>query len=839
MKKFIKSIILCFSSAVLVFSQSCSDGKKSTSNLTEEDVTVWGAPVTEKILQDLPMEEAYASVKRAPDINILMAKGEYEGAQVIVSPKKDVPYYNVSVSELRHTDGEATISKENIGIYQQKYLPVTVSYNRSGVPFGMYPDAILPFSATVEYEENKITKDLNQGIYVNFETEIDQPTGIYTGSMTIDFESFQQVVPIQINVVNAVVSEENNARSCVLNHWTYQHGELNSTQEMRDAYTDALVEYRLAPSAILNENDHSASSIQAYVEKAWEYMQNPRFSNLSIPYKNVKVEYEPEGKLYDCIDPDTFEAYLYAFAEKSFATNYNMAKKLVVYNAIIDEPDDRGMTSIVRLNAKVFNTTVKKVADALEADATITSSVKAEFIEDLRNLPHIVTNRYKADWGMGEEGVGDEYINTFCPLTNAYNSESERKNYAKQNEQWWYVCNNPYWPYPNWQIEDVDFLAPRVMGWMQAEYDIQGVLYWGCNEYSYYDIGTKEYVCVEDYYGANAKRTRHNSSGEGFLFYPGGQYGLDKPVGSLRLEAIRDGLEEYELLLSLKNKYKELGFSADSLTKTMNALLYTGAQVSSTSENYAKARESLLALCSVVESPAGMCIIDSVDEGNGKVVNKVFVKSGWTLKKDGVAVQEGVLQGDGYIYTVETVLSSDNNQLNLSVEKDGVVYTYTQDLGGKVTVVPSDTLAGGFKSNNVTVATSVVAKSTIGQGDGNTVKAELSAAAADTSQRIKLELSAFNDLSEKSKKIVLKIYNPTETDIKVVVDINFTNSIVLKTKANTTLKAKAYTLVEVDVGSTVWNDVGKLKDFYITFGEKSKEKDALTLYVDNVVVYDK
>ncbi len=830
MKKMRKFIMTATSAVMAMTAVGCKDGK--TESLKVDDVLVWGAPTTEKILQDKGVD-FYEDVKTSPAVSLTMAKGEYEGAQVIITPEKDVSYYNVTVSDLRHTDGETVIPKSKIGVYKQMYVPLTVKFQRNDAVFGMYPDAIVPFEAIVEYEENKIDKEENQGIYFNVETELEQKVGTYTGSITIDFGSFKQIVPFSVNVVNAQVSEENHAKSCILTQWTYWHGELNSTQEMRDAYTDALVKYRLAPSTLLQENDHSPELIQQYVEKAYEYMQNPRFSNCTIPNKTTSVTYEGDGQKYECMDGQNLENYLLAFAKKSFETGYNMMEKLVYYNTIIDEPSDRGLGNTVNVNCKVFNTTIKKVADALEADDTITSEIKAEVIESIRKIPNIVTNQYVETWA---DRTGDEYVNTFCPLSNHFDAAEQRAQYDVQDERWWYVCNNPYYPYPNWQLESSDLLAPRVMGWMQAEYDIVGVLYWSANLYTVYDPAQGTAVDMEDWYGENARRTKHGSSLEGVLFHPGGQYGLSEPVGSLRLEAIRDGLEEYELLLSLKEKYAELGFSADSLTASMNSTLFSGAQVSATSSNMAAARQSLLELCSAVQSPAQMCIVDSKDNGSGSVETKVFLKSGYSLKNDNQPVTAVTPTQGGNIYTVVSRLDEAENYLNLSFDAEGTTYTYTQFLGGKVSGQGASDLAGAFKNNNATVTAEVVDKAVIG-GEGSTLKLTIGETSGVT-QRIQFYAGILSEIDEDIKKGVFTIYNPSDEDIELTVHVTFEKSPLLNEYAKLTLKAHEYTAVELNFNNVTWGKVGSVKEIYILLGS-SKEELEKVLYIDGFALYNK
>ena len=106
-------------------------------------------------------------------------------------------------------------------------------------------------------------------------------------------------------------------------------------------------------------------------------------------------------------------------------------------------------------------------------------------------------------------------------------------------EFYWYVAAGPHYPHPNVQVE-YPLVIPRVLFWMTWKYGVTGF----------------EYYCYNIWHGRNfnadpAKRYPHvkwkadgwekgwPSNGDGMLFYPG-------PVTSLRLEAIRDGIEDWE-----------------------------------------------------------------------------------------------------------------------------------------------------------------------------------------------------------------------------------------------------------------------------------------------------
>ena len=335
MKNILK-YITAFTLVLITAFCGCSGDGDTTQPIKESDVSFWSCSANEKILADMDKTE-YESIATDAEISVFMAKGEYESGQIIISPSVDVPYYNATVSDLTLRGGTDKIEKENIDVYKQIYIDITLNFEKNGVPMGKYPDGLVPMSSIVEYGQNNIEKNTNQGIYVTFESSLEQTPGIYEGSLSIDFKSFIKTIPISAQVYNLEVSEEVRTKSTFRTATPFEHGELNGTQAMLDKYTEALIDFRLAPSTILYENNHNDESIRRYVEKAYEFLINPRCSNVSIPYKEVTKRHPVSNKSYLCIEPNTLENYLYAFAAKSFEKEFNLLEKLVMYNAIIDE----------------------------------------------------------------------------------------------------------------------------------------------------------------------------------------------------------------------------------------------------------------------------------------------------------------------------------------------------------------------------------------------------------------------------------------------------------------------------------------------------------------------
>ena len=89
---------------------------------------------------------------------------------------------------------------------------------------------------------------------------------------------------------------------------------------------------------------------------------------------------------------------------------------------------------------------------------------------------------------------------------------------------------------PYWEI-DFPLLNYRIPPWASRRYGLAGLLYW-----------TVVFWAAGDPW-ANPLSYNKAYNGEGVLYYPGTDAGIEGPVASIRLKALRDGLEDYEYLV--------------------------------------------------------------------------------------------------------------------------------------------------------------------------------------------------------------------------------------------------------------------------------------------------
>ena len=144
-------------------------------------------------------------------------------------------------------------------------------------------------------------------------------------------------------------------------------------------------------------------------------------------------------------------------------------------------------------------------------------------------------------------------LDVWVPLLNQFdenqNFYKERK--AAGEEVWFYTCLAPTGKYPN-RFIDYPLIKVRILHWINFKYNLSGYLHWGLNYWS-----ENPFKNVEP---------NNLPPGDAFIIYPG----REGPLSSIRLEVLRVGVQDYELLKMLEEqnpvKAREL---ANQLVKTI------------------------------------------------------------------------------------------------------------------------------------------------------------------------------------------------------------------------------------------------------------------------------
>lgn len=128
-----------------------------------------------------------------------------------------------------------------------------------------------------------------------------------------------------------------------------------------------------------------------------------------------------------------------------------------------------------------------------------------------------------------------------APIFDTANNASILERIRSGKEVWWYVDQTPPRPYGNFFL-DFEAIEHRILFWQSWALGVRGMHYWSVNTPP---AGRNPWQNLLDLTPVN---------GDGFLLY------TDKngPVNSVRWEAIRDGIEDYDYLAVFNDRRRKL-----------------------------------------------------------------------------------------------------------------------------------------------------------------------------------------------------------------------------------------------------------------------------------------
>ncbi len=762
MKK--KNLFTAIMSAVLTLSLAFPLVGCSNKKLSEKDFYFYSVYNTYKVKKDeMPADR---EILPADQLEITMVQGEYEILQLIMKPSKDVPWYNVTISDLVNvSDSSEVYVSDNVEVCKQEYMYIGSIRAKGAVQWtgytpGYYPDALIPMHAIVSYGENQIKAGDNQGIAFQFSTrpklENDIPVlkdgiteeqaklmsdeekytynkpGTYVGTITLDFKTFTKQIPVTLNIASATVSETVHTKSDFGQRTYKYNAELNYTQQAQDVWNATIVKYRHMSNRIYTEQSGSEADYanrHAIAKKLlmrdrvnnWAFVTNQGDFSLNFPDDH---EWHDQNAKLDGVTSlraePTMKEYDY-WVQESINDKFNYVKKLTLKVNCVDEPASHNRWPCVEASGKTLQKMAEYYTDLIENDkyyngeninwagytAEEKAAFKAELIKSIEDIQMPVSESYNSEYAP--------YVSCWGPSSSAYSTPTKREQYANDDERWWFEF-----------VHDIEgnSIPERAMGWMAAEFDIVGQLEWAID--CFYDT-TNSGKMIDEFYSNYFVRTSYGN-GDGWYLYPAAQYELDELVNSFRMQARVDAFEEWELFYNLKQIYAKIAEEAQievDATGVISGLgknIYNGSTAIQHCGNFEATRRALINLAKCTESEAKMCIVNVEEDGYGKVSYTIFLASNTdgsprALKNHGIAVQpyQSVKGGNLYKIVVDKSLSSDNS-IALSFSAGGEEYLYTQGLGGKMTIVEAEEIgSNAFKEGSTevyaelvdTVATSV------------------------------------------------------------------------------------------------------------------------------------
>ncbi len=465
-------------------------------NAPDEDASVdlWFDHMTEKVYQN----DTTSSGKNTYVIS--MAGNSIENCQFFLAPDAN-RNFRVELSEF--SNGSNTLKSQ---VLKEHYVNINGQ---------MVPDALPPLSGNVSVSGGK-----SQGFVIKVWADQGETAGLYTATLNVyDADSGKHVkkANVYVNVWDFSLSEETALKTAVgLNDWkivqSYQNKGMNDKGywDLYKAYYDFLLENRLSAYRL----PYSIGDARCV-----EYLDNPRVTTFAINKSD-----NDEAGVYQILKDHP------RWLEKG-------------YFYYVDEPGDMSKLNELANAGNRLSSSFPGYKQVAPFFTNIQVDVNTDQIEFMKPYTNIWCTKPFAFTPRDKYRIpGVQYMTTSAQDAK-YGTFAERMAalQAQGHELWLYVCWEPAQPYVNW-LALGDGTEPIVSIWQCAMTNATGFLYW---DSTYWHNVDRTMDDLTPLIGATAH-------GDGVLMYSGSEIGSYEPISSIRLETVRMGIQDYQLLSMLE-----------------------------------------------------------------------------------------------------------------------------------------------------------------------------------------------------------------------------------------------------------------------------------------------
>jgi Glycoside hydrolase 123, catalytic domain/Glycoside hydrolase 123 N-terminal domain len=471
----------------------------------------------------------------------LAARGQHLSIQFAIRSRQTIKSLSADVTSLKsaNTSLLASVTVRQVGyVVVGSHSDDTPSDELIGEAPGWYPDPLWNFP--VDLDSNR-----THSIWITVAVPVNAVPGLYHGALALRAEkNLVARKPFSVRVVSATVPDE---RTLKVTNW-FNVGDAASRQ-FYDApqFSDSwwtLVENMATVMADHRQNvvitplmnlitPHGENGVIAYDFSNFDrwvetfrkagvigYIEGSHLLDRAGSYdaaltapafllENGKVSRQQLAP-----DDPRFEAYLTNFLA---ALNSHLTEKKwksIYYQHILDEPHGGEPPYYARVAELVH----RNLPGVLTMDAIDASDIKEE----------LKTN---CDVWVPQLGRFDNHMDII------------RDRMQNGHDVWFYTCLFPNKRYMN-RLMDYPLVKVRLLHWLNFRYGFTGFLHWGWN------FWTPE--PVKDTQPVIDANTQLLPAGDAFIVYP--DRAGKSVYSSIRLETMREGIEDYELLQLLRRK---------------------------------------------------------------------------------------------------------------------------------------------------------------------------------------------------------------------------------------------------------------------------------------------
>lgn len=517
--------------------------------------SVWVRPATARVFPDDPVLPLGPAAFAA-------ARNESEGFQVVVhGGDTGLSGVDASIGELRDAAGHG-IGADRVRLYREDFVTVTLPSFLGGVllnprAVGEYPDPLIPFQDPYDPAHPPLGAPFDvpagraQPIWVTVDVPEDTPSAVYEGTLTVTAAGRDAVaVPVQLTVWDFAIPRERTIQTAYGLSW------------------NAVLDFHGGPDGTWDADGLAA--LQNYDEELHRHRVDQTDPAQRVP---TPFQFDGAGELLP-VDWSQFDAVMGPRLDGSY---YQDGVGIAGFNVGFFDPGTSGGLQSSLTDAQ-YSAAAAALAHHLKEKGWFDKAyvyTKDEPWMDNDAYPRIVAD--VALMKAGDPDWAGHFLSTsyfdsrlegsidlWVPNTTVYDEffvgwigiqfpgravyDARR---ALGEKLWFYVCNCTFPPYAGYDIDTTYNYEPRILMWASWFEHASGFLYWRTNRWVTEDpwhqlIDPEAFPLVA-------------RNGDGFLFYPGDHDGreapagsppsiaIDGPIGTVRLEATRDGLEDWEM----------------------------------------------------------------------------------------------------------------------------------------------------------------------------------------------------------------------------------------------------------------------------------------------------
>ncbi len=477
----------------------------------KQNFTVVSADSSTRVLP-----QAKAVIARVPEkFSVSLARGEYEAIQpvIIAHPGKALELVSLKLSPLTlKSDSSKTFPAKYVSISPVGYVK-TAKTSRITDYTGWYPDPILSFMKSVNIKAGE-----TQPFWIRFFGGEDAVPGIYSGTVMITTKNADSIkIPVEVKVRNFAIPKRGHLKVATS---VYTHKNLLKQNQLDKFYNFILDKYRISPFSIYSSSAYGEPELP----EINEYLRMSSKGLNFIPLLYLKL---PRQALHGHLSPSQSKAAWSAMSaqERKHYPEEWRKKFLKILEKRVPELKKAGLYDM----SYCYGFDEANTSE-WPACVELCRAIKAKF-------PDIKIISTAGDSSYGRKSILGSAIDGFIPLTSVYNykeADDARKN---GKEVWWYSTQ---------MTVDSDSLTDirNLLGKRSFDNNVDGFLVWTVSRWKNNNkpISSGPYTTwnPESYTGSNG-------GGSYFCAGPNGTF-----LPTLRSEAMRDGLEDYEYLYLLK-----------------------------------------------------------------------------------------------------------------------------------------------------------------------------------------------------------------------------------------------------------------------------------------------